>query len=71
MYQGKLLFVEQTQCGNGHEYNDTDTYYHNGKKYCRICRKATSKRIRMRAKQYNRLFLEVDNQGEEWDVIRL
>lgn len=41
--------AKKTHCLRGHPFDDINTYYHNGDRHCRTCRKANAYRHRRRA----------------------
>jgi hypothetical protein len=40
----------RTHCGNGHEWNDANTYWHKGKRHCRRCNAEAARRYAARRK---------------------
>ncbi len=38
----------RTHCRNGHEYTESSTYHHEGRRYCRICNRLAVRRYAMR-----------------------
>lgn len=45
------IAIRLNRCHNGHEYNLENTRIHKGKRYCRICQRATAARYRERQRR--------------------
>lgn len=49
---------KQTHCGKGHEFDEPNTYYYRGKRYCRACRNVNSKAEQKRVRELARIARE-------------
>lgn len=45
-----VLNAQKIGCDSGHLFDEENTYWHNGKRHCRICRKAANQRSRQKQK---------------------
>jgi len=44
--RGKNQNTSKTHCPKGHEYNEDNTYLHNGRRACKLCKAETNRQLR-------------------------